>query len=439
MSQTFKVSPGGILKGKIKIPGDKSISHRAVMMSAIAEGNSKIAGFLTAKDCLATVDAFRAMNVSISDSVDDEIIIHGVGLHGLKPSQSALDLGNSGTSMRLLAGLLAPQNFSSELTGDSSLLQRPMARIVDPLRQMGAEITLQNNAFPPLKLQGQKQLQAIDYQLPLASAQVKSCLLFAGLYAKGMTIIDEPIKTRDHTERMFKNFGVELTVVDKKIKLNGGQKLIAKNISVPGDISSAAFFIVGATIAKNSELVLENIGINLTRIGIIEILRQMGAEIELFNQREIDHESVADIRVCSSELHGVNIPAHLVPLAIDEFPIIFIAAACARGETILRGASELRVKESDRIQAMAAGLKILGIEVETFPDGIRIQGGHLQGGRINSFGDHRIAMAFAMAGLNAREEIIIDNCLNVSTSFPNFVELAQAAGLDIRNQFHGYQ
>ncbi len=425
---TFIVKPGGTIQGHCRVPGDKSISHRAIMLGAIAEGTTKITGFLEGEDTLASLAAFTAMGVSITQPLNGKLSIQGVGLHGLKAPKSPLYLGNSGTSMRLLSGLMAGQRFSVEMTGDASLTRRPMRRVTDPLTQMGAHID--TTGTPPLKIQNTHNLQGIDYTMPIASAQVKSCLLLAGLYAKGTTSITEIAPTRDHTERMLAGFAYPVKRKGQRISIQGGATLKAMSIDVPADISSAAFFMVGASIAPGSKIILEHVGINPTRTGVIEILRQMGANISLHHQRNVGGEPVADIQVCASPLHGIHIPQDQVPLAIDEFPALFIAAACAHGETILTGAQELRVKESDRIQVMAEGLQAIGINAQATEDGMIIQGGQIQGGVINSHGDHRIAMAFTIAALRAKKTITIKDCANVATSFPNFVTLAQTAGIN---------
>ncbi len=430
-SLRFIVEPGGCLAGHIRVPGDKSISHRSIMLGSIADGVTEVQGFLEGEDSLSTLKAFCEMGVSIEGPVDGKVTIHGVGLHGLKAPDAPLNLGNSGTSMRLMSGLLAGQNFDVEMVGDESLSGRPMSRVINPLALMGAIVAGNKDGTPPLKVSGGQALKGIDYTLPMASAQVKSCLLLAGLYAEGHTCITEPAPTRDHTERMLCGFGYAVERKGNQVCIEGGGKLTACSIDVPSDISSAAFFLVGASIAKDSDLLLKHVGMNSTRIGVINILRLMGANIELLNEREIGGEPVADIRVRSCQLKGVRIPEDQVPLAIDEFPAIFIAAACATGETVLTGAEELRVKESDRIQAMADGLAILGIDARPTADGIVIQGGELGGGVVNSCGDHRIAMSFAMAALCSKENIVIEHCSNVATSFPGFVELAQQAGLAI--------
>jgi len=428
---TYRIDAGGALHGELRVPGDKSISHRAIMLGAIADGTTTISGFLEGEDNLATLNAFRAMGVQIDGPEAGRVVVHGVGVDGLQAPAHPLDLGNSGTSMRLLSGLLSGQPFDVTLTGDRSLSQRPMRRVTEPLAKMGAQITTTDQGTPPLQIQGGQRLQPIHYPMPVASAQVKSALLLAGLYAAGQTRVEEPAPTRDHSERMLSGFGYPVTREGATIAITGGGRLQATTIDVPADISSAAFFLVGAAIAPGSDLLLRHVGINPTRIGIINLLRLMGADIALQNEREAGGEPVADLRVRGTPLHGIVIPASQVPLAIDEFPALFIAAACASGETLLTGAEELRVKESDRIQVMADGLQQLGIVAEPRPDGIRIVGGQLQGGRVNSHGDHRIAMSFAMAALRATATITIDDCANVATSFPNFITLAQRAGLAI--------
>jgi 3-phosphoshikimate 1-carboxyvinyltransferase len=427
----FKATPGGQLRGSIRVAGDKSISHRSIMLGALADGVTRVSGFLEGEDCLATLGAFRAMGVRIDGPEQGRVTIHGVGLHGLQAPAAALYLGNSGTSMRLLAGLMAGQAFDVVMSGDVSLTRRPMKRVTEPLARMGAQIEASPSGTPPLKISGGQTLRGIDYVMPVASAQVKSSLLLAGLYAEGKTCVTEPAPTRDHTERMLSGFGYTVERSGNRVCLEGGGRLHAATIDVPADISSAAFFMVGASIAAGSDLLLEHVGVNPTRIGVINILREMGADIELLNPREVGGEPVADIRVRSAPLHGIRIPEDQVPLAIDEFPALFIAAACAEGETVLTGAEELRVKESDRIQVMADGLAALGIAANPTPDGIIIRGGRLGGGRIDSHGDHRIAMAFAMGALRADAEITIEDCANVATSFPNFLALSQEVGLTI--------
>ncbi|MEA3242074.1 MAG: 3-phosphoshikimate 1-carboxyvinyltransferase [Pseudomonadota bacterium] len=427
----FTAQAGGSLKGQIRVPGDKSISHRSIMLGSIAEGVTEINGFLEGEDSLATLKAFHVMGVAIEGPKDGKVTVHGVGLHGLKAPSEPLDLGNSGTSMRLLSGLLAGQAFDVKVVGDHSLMSRPMRRVTEPLAKMGAQIGATEKGTAPLKITGGQALQGISYAMPVASAQVKSCLLLAGLYASGRTCVQEPAPTRDHTERMLSGMGYPVSSQGGKVCLEGGGRLTATTIDVPADISSAAFFLVGASIAPGSDLLLEHVGINPTRTGVLEILKLMGADIEMLHQREVGGEPVADLRVRSAQLHGIDIPLAQVPLAIDEFPVLFIAAACAQGRTLLTGAAELRVKESDRIQVMADGLQALGIQAEPTEDGMMIHGGRLSAGRVDSKGDHRIAMSFAMAALRAQGPISIDDCANVNTSFPGFAELTSAIGLRI--------
>ncbi|MFT6275746.1 MAG: 3-phosphoshikimate 1-carboxyvinyltransferase [Halioglobus sp.] len=425
----FKVMPGGTICGEARVPGDKSISHRSVMLGALAEGTTVVRGFLEGEDALATVAAFRAMGVHIEGPEGGTLTIRGVGLTGLQAPATELDLGNSGTSIRLLAGLLAAQTFSSTLTGDESLRARPMGRVLQPLSLMGACVS---GDKPPLLIEGGQTLNAIHYNLPMASAQVKSCVLLAGLYAQGKTSITEPAPTRDHTERMLRGFGYHVEKSsDGVISLVGGGELKAMDIDVPSDISSAAFFLVAASIAPGSDLLLTHVGINPTRVGVINILRLMGADITLSKEREVGGEPVADIRVRYAPLKGIDIPVDQVPLAIDEMPVLFIAAACANGRTTLRGAQELRVKESDRIASMAEGLSTLGIINEVLDDGIIIEGGEIGGGVIKTYNDHRIAMSFAIAALRAEREIQILDCEHVGTSFPGFDALARGLGLQI--------
>ena len=429
----YAVDPGGCLRGRLRVPGDKSISHRAIMLGSVAEGVTQISGFLEGEDSLATLRAFQAMGVQIEGPHNGQVRLHGVGMHGLRAPRDALNLGNSGTSMRLLSGLLSGAGLDVVLTGDASLSGRPMKRVTEPLGVMGAQIETTSAGTAPLRIRPGGRLRGIDYPMPLASAQVKSCVLLAGLYAEGATCVIEPAPTRDHTERMLRGFGCSVRRDGARVCLTGGGRLAACDIEVPGDISSAAFFLVGASIAEGSDLLLEHVGINPTRDGVISILRGMGANIEVLNQREVGGEPVADLRVRSAPLKGIRIPEDQVPLAIDEFPALFVAAACAQGETLLTGAAELRVKESDRIQVMADGLGALGIAAQPTPDGISILGGTLGGGTVDSCGDHRIAMAFAMAGLRAGAPIIIDDCANVQTSFPGFAELAGGVGARVRN------
>ncbi len=426
----FICQPGSGVQGSIRVPGDKSMSHRAVMLAAIAEGESHISGFLQGEDSLNTIRAMQKLGVNI-DRDGDRVVVQGVGLQGLTRADGDLDLGNSGTAIRLLLGLLAGQTFDSRLLGDQSLCSRPMKRVIDPLLSMGAAIESESGGRAPLQIRGKQTLRAIEYDMPVASAQVKSCILLAALYAQGETIVREPAPTRDHSERMLRGFGCDVVSDGAEIRIKGGQRLYACDIEVPADISSAAFFMVAASIGRDSEILLQHVGINPTRTGVIDILRLMGADITLGNRREIGGEPVADIRVRSAQLQGIDIPEDLVALAIDEFPVIFIAAACARGSTRLSGAQELRVKESDRIQVMADGLVTLGIDARPTDDGILIRGGELGGGEVESEADHRIAMAFSIASIRARQAIRINHCSNVNTSFPGFEVLARQTGIRI--------
>lgn len=430
----FLANPGGKLSGRIRVPGDKSISHRSIMLGSLAEGTTHVEGFLEGEDALATLQAFRDMGVVIEGPHHGRVTIHGVGLNGLKAPAGPLYMGNSGTSMRLLSGLLAAQPFDTTLTGDASLSKRPMNRVAKPLREMGAVIETGPEGRPPLMIKGGRRLTGMDYEMPMASAQVKSCLLLAGLYAAGTTSVTEPAPTRDHTERMLRGFGYPVTVDGSTASVESGHKLTATHIEVPADISSAAFFLVAGSIAEDSELVLEHVGINPTRTGVIDILKLMGGDITLENQREVGGETVADIRVRSAKLKGIDIPEDLVPLAIDEFPVLFVAASVAEGRTVLRGAEELRVKESDRIQVMADGLIALGVKAEPTPDGIIIEGGSIGGGEVWAHGDHRIAMSFSVASLRATAPIRIHDCANVATSFPNFLALSAQVGIRVAEE-----
>ena len=427
------IARGGRPGGTIRVPGDKSISHRAVMLGALAEGETRVSGFLAGEDCLATVGAFRAMGVAIDGPAEGRVTLHGVGRRGLAPPETPLDMGNSGTSMRLLAGLMAGQAFSSELTGDASLCKRPMGRVVEPLAEMGARITaLGEGGRPPLRIEPARELHGIRYSLPVASAQVKSAVLLAGLYANGETCVTEPAPTRDHTERMLEAFGYPVQRQGGRVCLEGGHRLTAvEDLAIPGDLSSAAFFLVAAAITPGAELTIEGVGVNPTRRGALDILTAMGARIEEDNPRTLGGEPVADLRVRGSALRGIEIPAHLVPLAIDEFPVLFVAAAAARGRTVLRGAAELRVKESDRIATMAEGLGGLGVAAEALEDGIVIDGGRIRGGVVSAHGDHRVAMAFAVAALAAEDPVEIGDAAAIRTSFPEFLDVARAAGMDV--------
>lgn len=429
-TQDFKSTFSGPVIGKISVPGDKSISHRSIIFASIAEGISRINGFLEAEDCIATMNAFRLMGVTIEQPSVSHLIVHGVGKHGLKKPAEIINCGNSGTSMRLMAGLLAAQNFDSILTGDESLIKRPMQRIIKPLLQMGAQITA-NDGKAPLRIKGKQLLKGINYQLPESSAQVKSCILLAGLYAQGETSVTEAGISRDHTEIMLQNFKYPLKKTANSIIINSQGVCSANTISIPSDISSAAFFMVAASIIPGSELTIKNVGINPTRTGIINILRAMGADITLQNKGQMGGEAIADINVKYASLKGITIPLDWISLAIDEFPIIFIAAAFAVGKTTIQGASELRFKETDRIAAMVNGLRELGINATALEDGAIIEGGSIQSGCVDSMGDHRIAMAFSIAGALTKEGILVKNCANVATSFPTFVKTANTAGLSI--------
>ncbi|MDW3095251.1 MAG: 3-phosphoshikimate 1-carboxyvinyltransferase [Gammaproteobacteria bacterium] len=427
----YIVEPRKNAQGEITVPGDKSISHRSIMLASIAEGTSQVTGFLEGEDCLATMNVFKNMGVQIECKGQGKLSIHGVGRNGLSLPNKTLDMGNSGTSMRLLSGLLAGQSFETELVGDSSLMKRPMRRVCDPLNQMGANVTTNEDGTPPVLIKPVDHLEAISYELPVASAQVKSAILLAGLYAQGKTTVRESKITRDHTERMLESFSYPLEVEAGYVSVDGGKQLQATDIHVPADISSAAFFIVAACIANKGDITIHNVGMNPTRTGVLDILQQMNANIEIHDQAMMGGEPTASITVQTSQLKGIDVPTHLVPSAIDEFPIICIAAACADGVTRVTNAEELRVKESDRISQVANGLKELNIKVEEFADGLTITGGEFSGGMIESGHDHRVAMAFAVASLRANSNIEITDCQNVATSFPGFVELANLVGLRV--------
>lgn len=430
----WRIAGGGTLGGTLTVPGDKSISHRALMLGALATGTTRIEGFLEGEDCLATLAALRALGVKITHSGPTSVQVRGAGAGGLTASDAPLDMGNAGTAMRLMMGLLAGQNVPATLIGDDSLMRRPMERVALPLRLMGAQVrTAQGH--PPVEIGAAGALRAIDYALPVASAQVKSALLLAGLGARGCTRLTEPAPSRDHTERMLAAFGVRLERAGATLSLVGGQPLRATALTVPADFSSAAFFLVAGALAAPQGLTLTNIGVNPTRTGLLELLQRMGADIRIRPHSEgadAATEPVADLEVRASTLHGIEVPESLVPLAIDELPVFFIAAAGARGETLVRGAQELRVKESDRLAVMAQGLGALGVEHRLLPDGLWIRGReHFAGGHIDSHGDHRIAMAFAVAALRARAPLAIADVANVATSFPGFSATARAAGLAI--------
>ncbi|HEY4366056.1 MAG TPA: 3-phosphoshikimate 1-carboxyvinyltransferase [Steroidobacteraceae bacterium] len=430
----YVVQPAAGVSGAVRVPGDKSISHRALMLGSIADGITEVGGFLESEDCLATMRAMRALGVTIEQAGPNQVRVHGVGLRGLHRADHALDLGNSGTAMRLMTGLLSGQSFDSELIGDSSLMKRPMERAAAPLRLMGARLETLNGR-PPVKISGGAPLAGIRFELPVASAQVKSAILLAGLYARGTTTVIEPAVTRDHTERMLQGFGCSLQASDGEVQLQPPARLQACSLEVPGDFSSSAFFMVAGSISRGAGLTIKGVGINPTRTGLLDILALMGADLRVVGHRSAGAEPVADIEVHPARLKGIHVPEHLVPLAIDEFPALFVAAACAEGETLVTGAEELRVKESDRIQVMADGLRALGVSCEVLPDGMRIQGRPdgpaFSGGTVDSDGDHRIAMSFAMASLRAAADIQILDVANVATSFPGFVAVAAKAGLNL--------
>ena len=429
-------TPGRALHGDVRVPGDKSISHRAVMLAAIAEGTSHISGFLEGEDTRATAAILQQLGVSIDTPSAGERIVHGVGLHGLRGSSEALDCGNAGTGMRLLCGLLAGQAFDSVLVGDASLSRRPMGRVIEPLTRMGASIEAAGDGFPPLRISVKKALQAIDYKSPIISAQVKSAVLLAGLYADGTTRVRETQPTRDYTESMLAAFGWPIRHAPGEASLEGGHILHAMDIVVPGDFSSAAFLLVAASIVPGSDLLLRDVGINPRRTGLLAALRAMGADIREENPRRLGGEPAADLRVRSARLSGITLPAMLAPDMIDEFPALFVAAAFAEGATIISGAAELRVKESDRLAGMSAGLRALGVRVDETPDGATIHGlgadGRIHSGKVDSLGDHRLAMALAVAAQRSEGEVRIDDCANVATSFPGFIELANDIGMGLR-------
>lgn len=427
----FQVTPSTIHDASVTVPGDKSVSHRALMLGSIAEGRSEVSGFLAGEDCLATLAAMRVLGVNIQQPGPTEMLIEGVGLHGLQAPDVDLDLGNSGTAMRLMAGLLSGQSFDSVLTGDESLTGRPMGRIIKPLTAMGAKIESLDGK-PPLAIYKADKLQAIDYELPMASAQVKSAVLLAGLYADGVTSVTEPAVTRDHTERMLGSMGVSVSTAGGKISVQGGQQLRGCNIKVPADLSSAAFVILAAVLAEDADIQITNVGVNPTRTGVIAILQAMGADISLENPQLLGEEPVADIRVRSSQLQGGPVDPALVSLAIDEFPVLFVAAAAASGKTEFSGIGELRVKESDRIAAMSEGLRILGIQVDESPDAAVVHGGQFSGGTVKSHGDHRIAMSLAVAGTVASEAVLVEDVAAVDTSFPGFCDCMASTGANIR-------
>lgn len=431
--------PGSIVGGDMRVPGDKSISVRATILASIAEGPTQIRGFLESVDTLGTIAAMRELGVNIARQGGGKVLIHGVGLDGLKAATRPLDLGNSGAAMRLLTGLLASQAFDSTLVGDASLMRRPMERVAAPLREMNADVTTQNG-LPPVLIKGGRALHAIEYELPVASAQVKSALLIAGIRADGRTRVIEPIATRDHSERLLRAFGVEVLRQGQSVAVEGGQILHGTSLDVPGDFSSAAFFIVLGLLCAQKGLTLRNVGINPTRTALIDLLLQMGADIRI-RQKELPvglnggaSEPIADIEIRASKLRAIAVPESLVAACIDELPVFFIAASCAEGETLVRGAHELRVKESDRLAAMAQGLGRLGVEHELLADGLWIRGGAgFSGGSVDSHGDHRIAMAFAVASARASGPVEVRDVANVATSFPGFVQTARGVGLQIES------
>jgi 3-phosphoshikimate 1-carboxyvinyltransferase len=432
---SFEARPAKQVAGAMRVPGDKSISHRALLLAGIGEGVSEVTGFLASEDCLATLKAMRALGVHIDRPSPTHVLIHGVGLRGLKAAGRDLDMGNAGTAMRLFTGLLAAQAFASRLIGDASLMKRPMERVAKPLREMGANVRTANGT-PPVDIGAAGRLRAIEYRMPMASAQVKSAILLAALYADGPTTVLAPAISRDHSERMLENCGVKIEVDGLRVVVQPPVRLSGFRLDVPGDFSSAAFFIAAGLLgAAGDGLLVQNVGMNPTRTGLLEILRRMGAQIEVLHPRDSGREPVADLRVRRSELRGIAVPAELVPLAIDEFPMLFVVAACAQGETTVTGAEELRIKESDRIAAMSAGLATLGVAHSVLPDGMRIQGRAgkpvFSGGEVDSLGDHRIAMSFSIASLRATAPIVIRDVANVATSFPGFVPLARSVGLDI--------
>jgi 3-phosphoshikimate 1-carboxyvinyltransferase len=437
MTLEWIASQGRRLRAEVRVPGDKSISHRAVMLAAIAEGTSHISGFLEGEDTRATAAILRQLGVGMEAPSTGERIVHGVGLHGLRGSHLPLDCGNAGTGMRLLCGLLAGQGFDSTLTGDASLSRRPMARVIEPLTRMGASIEAVEGGFPPLRIHSNRALQAIDFESSVASAQVKSAVLLAGLYAKGTTRVREAQPTRDYTESMLAAFGWPINHAPGETVLEGGHRLRATDVVIPGDFSSAAFLLVAASIVPGSDLLVRDVGINPRRTGLLVALRAMGADIVEGNPRLLGGEPAADLRVRSATLHGIELPVAVVPDMIDEFPALFVAAAFAEGTTTVRDAAELRVKESDRLAGMAMGLRVLGVTVDETTDGATIHGlgpkGRVRGAKLDSLSDHRLAMAFAVAAQRADGEVRVGDCANVATSFPGFLDLANAIGMGLRD------
>jgi 3-phosphoshikimate 1-carboxyvinyltransferase len=429
----FVVEPGGRVSGRIRVPGDKSITHRAIMLGAIAQGATDIHGFLDGEDCRSTIAAFEAMGVVIERPSHDRLVVLGRGFQGLRAPASALDLGNSGTAMRLLAGILCGQPFDAILIGDASLMRRPMERVATPLRRMGADIRT-NEGRPPIAIAGGRKLRGCSHTLDVPSAQVKSAILLAGLHATGVTRVAEPEPSRDHTERMLAAFGVPVAREDSTVTMAGPRALTGTRIDVPGDFSSAAFFVVAALIAGTAPLRITGVGINPTRTGLLDILRLMDADIRVHSECDRGGEPVADIEIRPGPLRGISVPRELVASAIDEFPVLFAAAAVASGETVVTGAAELRLKESDRIAVMAEALNALGVDAVPLPDGMRIRGGGLRGGIVESRGDHRVAMSLAVLAARAEAPVVIRAVQNVATSFPGFTTTAAAVGLRIAEE-----
>jgi 3-phosphoshikimate 1-carboxyvinyltransferase len=434
MPEQYTVHPSNQINGTISVPGDKSISHRSLILLSISEGIGKISGLLESDDCIATLNIFKQLGINIIKNTDNVYEVHGRGLNGLSKPDSNLNCGNSGTSMRLLSGLLASQKFSSCLIGDSSLSKRPMERISLPLSMMGVDIKLSENNTSPIKISPVKKISSIEYKMPIDSAQIKSSIILASLYANDKVKIIENIATRDHTENMINYLGGKIVNNNNQIIVHPGNKLISRDIEVPGDISSAMFIIVGCLISNNSKVIIKNVGLNALRTGGIEILKLMGAKIDISNIKNYGPEKVGDITVISSKLNGIIIPRKYIASAIDEFPILFIAAANATGKTVLKNAEELKYKESNRLSVMSKALLECKIKNNLFEDGIEIQGGTMSGAIVDSSGDHRIAMSFAIAGVVSKSPITILNTENVSTSFPEFFDLIKSMGLNIERE-----
>jgi 3-phosphoshikimate 1-carboxyvinyltransferase len=426
-------NPCKTVSGKINIPGDKSISHRAIILSMLCTGKTYIHNLLEAEDIKNTIKISKLLGLTIIKH-QEFIEINGLGLNGLSKPSGNLDFGNSGTSLRLFMGILSSQNFTSILTGDESLLNRPMERVAIPLKQMGARISMIDGKAPITIKPPKKRLQGINYQLDIPSAQIKSAIIFASLFCKNDSSISFNSITRDHTERMLQLFNYPIISKKNTIKIHAGKLETPRQIDIPGDFSSASFFIVATLIAKKSKVTICNVGLNDTRTGLLQILKLMGADITINITKHDSYEIVGDITIQSSNLHGIRVPKELISLAIDELPLIFIAAANAKGQTIIRNAEELRFKESDRIKSMVSLLKILNIDVTEYHDGLDIRGGSIEGGEINSFGDHRIAMSALIASCASKEKIIVSNCENINTSFPTFISLMNSIGLDIYNK-----